>query len=57
MERATPVEIRNSLVAAKALADAGISFVPMPVMSDADRDELAREMFYRMERLEALADI
>ena len=54
MQRATSVEMRKCLVAVEAFKQAGIRFVPMPVLDDADNDALAYEM---KERLGKIADM
>ena len=43
MKKASPVELRQSLEMANALASAGIRFVPVPVMNDAEFNMLAEE--------------
>ena len=40
MKRASPVELRQSLEMANALASAGIRFVPVPVINDAGFNRL-----------------
>lgn len=43
MNRASPVELRQSLEMANALASAGIRFVPIPVMNEAGFNRLMDE--------------
>ncbi len=43
MKKASPVELRQSLEMANALASAGIRFVPVPVMNDAGFNRLVDE--------------
>lgn len=43
MNRASPVELRQSLEMANALASAGIRFVPVPVINDAGFNRLVDE--------------
>ncbi|HEI0268541.1 TPA: DUF1382 family protein [Escherichia coli] len=43
MNRASPVELRQSLEMANALASAGIRFVPVPVINDAGFNRLMDE--------------
>lgn len=43
MKRASPVELRQSLEMANALASAGIRFVPVPVINDAGFNRLVDE--------------
>lgn len=54
MNKATPVEMRKCLVAVEALKMAGVRFVPMPVFSDADNDELCEQMKERLGKIEAM---
>lgn len=53
MNRATPVQIRKCLEAAKAMVQAGIQFVPMPVLGDGDLEALQTQMIERLEKMEA----
>lgn len=43
MNKASPVELRQSLEMANALASAGIRFVPVPVINDAEFNRLVYE--------------
>lgn len=43
MKRASPVELRQSLEMANALASAGIRFVPVPVINDTGFNRLVDE--------------
>jgi hypothetical protein len=43
MKKASPVELRQSLEMANALASAGIRFVPVPVINDAGFNRLVEE--------------
>ena len=43
MKRASPVELRQSLEMANALASAGVRFVPVPVINDAGFNRLVEE--------------
>ncbi|SFQ46810.1 Protein of unknown function [Geopseudomonas sagittaria] len=52
MKRASPVELRAALEAATTMARAGILFVPMPALDQADHDALANQMHDRLEKLE-----
>lgn len=52
MNRASPSELRKSLVAAQALAQAGILFVAVPVLSETDHADLVSQV---QNRLEAMA--
>lgn len=52
MNRASPVQLRKALESAKAMAMAGIMFVPMPV---ADEDEKIRRVNEAYDRLGQMA--
>lgn len=54
MEKTTPIEMRKQLEMVDAMKRAGIGFVPMPVLDDADREELMNEMFSRLDKLEII---
>ncbi len=56
MNRASPVELRKCLEAARMLAEIGIRFVPMPVESDAEHEALSRAFIQKMERLATKAE-
>ena len=43
MKKASPVELRQSLEMANALASAGIRFVPVPVVNNAEFNRLVDE--------------
>jgi hypothetical protein len=49
MNRASPVEMRKALEAVENLKKAGLLFVPMPVLSEADHAELLQEMMLRID--------
>ena len=51
MERASPVELRKAIAMANALIEAGLSFVPVPVLDDADREALVAQAMARMDTL------
>lgn len=44
MKKASPVELRQSLEMANALASAGIRFVPVPVNDDAEFNMIVNEI-------------
>lgn len=48
MERASPVELRKAIDMANALIEAGLAFVPVPVLDDADRESLVAQAMARM---------
>ncbi|PAU73306.1 DUF1382 family protein [Vreelandella alkaliphila] len=50
MNKASPVELRKALLVAKAYADAGIQFVPMPVFSEEEKSNLIKEADERLEK-------
>ena len=54
MRRATPAQIRASLVIADELKRAGVAFVPMPILNDAE--ELHRDLTRRLDIIEQLVD-
>ena len=56
MNRATPVEMRQSLETADAFKQCGVRFVPMPVFDDEDHKKLIAEMYERLEKIEEAAD-
>ncbi len=51
MNRASPVELRQSLEMAKMLADAGIKFVPLPVENDAEFNNFSVLLSQKLERM------
>lgn len=53
MNRASPVDLRKALQAAKAYADAGILFVPVPVNGGAEIAETVALAEQRLNRIEA----
>jgi hypothetical protein len=52
MNKASPVEMRKALEAVETLKKAGLLFVPMPVLSEADHAELIQDMMRRFEDME-----
>lgn len=56
MNRASPSELRKSLEAARAMVQAGILFVPMPVLSQQDHAELANQMQNRLDTMAVEAE-
>ena len=52
MERATPVQMRDSLEMANALKMSGLRFVPIPVLDDADFAKLSTMLLQRLEEIE-----
>lgn len=54
MNRASAPDLRKAIEAAHTLLKAGILFVPVPVMDEADRERLQSMLFSRLEALGAL---
>lgn len=53
MDRASPVELRKALQVAQELAQAGILFVPVPVLNDADKAKMGQTLQDQLNRIEA----
>jgi len=51
MNRASPVQLRQALEMVKAMAEAGVLFVPMPVRSEVEHANLTAQMMDRLEQL------
>lgn len=56
MSKATAVQMRKALEAVNAFKQAGIEFIPMPVLDDEDRAKLAEDVFKRLSIIERQAD-
>ena len=52
MNRASPIDLRLALEMANSLAKAGIDFVTIPVLSNEDKQILARDAYTRLEQIE-----
>jgi hypothetical protein len=52
MNRASPVDMRKALEIANIFSKAGILFVPMPVLNDADYAALKDRAAARLEQIE-----
>lgn len=52
MERAAPVQMRKAMESAEALKRAGILFVAVPVLDEADHAELIRDTLLRLGKIE-----
>ena len=52
MKRASPVELRKAKYLVKEFVRAGIDFVPIPVVDQDDKNELAMDLQRRLERIE-----
>jgi hypothetical protein len=53
MNRASPVEMRKSLVMVDELRKTGILFVPIPVLNTEDKDNLIHALDRRLEIIAA----
>jgi hypothetical protein len=56
MNRASPVQLRKSLDVAHAFAKAGVNFVCMPVVDEADHANLADQAQERLERIAVIVE-
>ncbi len=56
MKRANPAQLRQSLEVAHGLVKAGVRFVCMPVVDEADGMNLASQAAERLERLALIAE-
>lgn len=56
MERASPVRMRKCLEIVESLKQAGILFVPIPVIDDSDFYELMWNLDEKLKRLGEIAD-
>lgn len=56
MDRASPVELRKALQVAQELAQAGILFVPVPVLDDADKAQMGQILHNQLARIESAAE-
>lgn len=56
MNRASPAQLRKSLEVASAFAKAGINFVCMPVVDEADHANLSSQSQDRLERMAVIAE-
>ena len=57
MNRASPVDIRNALAVVNTLVNAGIDFVPVPVLSDEDKAILVRDVQMRLSQIENESEV
>lgn len=51
MNRASPVDLRKAIEVANAYTNAGILFVPMPVLNEADHHDLVQKASQRIEQI------
>lgn len=56
IERASPVELRKALELAQKLAQAGVLFVPVPVLDQQDKAQMAALLHNQMDRFEKEVD-
>ena len=56
MKRANPAQLRQSLEMANTMVKHGIRFVCMPVVDEADHQNLASQATVRLERLALIAE-
>lgn len=56
IECASPVQLRKALEVANLYAKMGINFIPVPVTSEAEQNELADRAFAKLEEIERAAD-
>ena len=57
MNRASAVDIRNALAVVNTLVNAGIDFVPVPVLSDEDKAILVRDVQMRLAQIENESEV
>ncbi len=55
VERASPVQLRKALALANQFVKLGVNFVPMPVASEAEQQELVGQALAKLEELEQAA--
>lgn len=51
MNRASPVDLRKAIEVANAYTKAGILFVPMPVLNEADHHDMVQQASQRLEQI------
>jgi len=52
MNKASPANMRKALVVVDEFRKAGILFIPMPVLNNKDKDDLAKEACCRLDIIE-----
>lgn len=57
MNRASPIDLRKALEMVNVMVKAGILFVPMPALSDADHANLVAQAADRLEQIAEEAEI
>lgn len=56
MNRANPADLRRAADMAQRFVKAGILFVPMPALDQADHDALVAQSAERLEKMAQMAD-
>jgi len=56
MKRANPADLRRAVDVAHTYVKAGILFVPMPALDQADHDALVAQSAARLEKMAQLAE-
>jgi len=56
MNKASPVDMRKCLEAVESLKKAGIYFVPIPILSERDKQRQLMRLGIRLQKLSELAD-
>ena len=56
MNRASPVDLRRAAEMTQRFVKAGILFVPMPALDQADHDALVAQSAERLEKMAQMAD-
>lgn len=56
MNRASPVEMRKVLAIVETMKQAGVLFVPMPVLNQEDHEHLLTQMSMRLNQIEKECD-
>ena len=57
MNRASSVDIRKAILVANEFVNAGIDFVPVPVLSDEDKAILVRDVQMRLSQIENESEV
>lgn len=57
MSKASPIDIRNALAVVNTLVNAGIDFVPVPVLSDEDKAILVRDVQMRLAQIKNESEV
>lgn len=57
MNRASPADLRKAIDAATTLMKAGVLFVPMPVLDEADHADLVAKLDQRLDQLASESEV